>query len=85
MTRSGGSKGPKDIIAAVPGRLLYVQCKLHGVMGPGEWNDFLVECQKAGAVPLLARNDAKHHIEYWVLLGPKIPRKRNPPMEPFKP
>lgn len=54
-------------------------------MGPGEWNDFLAECGKAGAIPLLARNDAKRHIEYWRLLGPKIPRKRNPPMEPFQP
>lgn len=55
VTRAASSKGPADLVACRAGEPpVYVQCKLHGRMGPKEWDAFWYACRRAGAVPVMS-------------------------------
>lgn len=82
--RSAGSKGVADLVALKDGYpALLIQCKRHGAMPPKEWNALLIAAAEAGAEPVLARNDAKHHIELLRLTYWKDGRGAKQPMEPY--
>ena len=82
--RSAGSKGAADLVALKDGLpSLLIQCKRHGAMAPLEWNTLLIAAAEAGAEPILARNDPKHHIELLRLVYWKDGKGGKQPMEPF--
>ena len=82
VIRSYASKGPADLTATNGGRIVYVQCKLHGTMGVTEWNRFMDYCDKGGGMPVLARRaDDGNGIAYFELLDRKDGSKRPQPME----
>lgn len=87
VLRAAGSKGGSkvDLVAFKLGELLLVQCKRNGALPPSEW-DRLVEV--AGWVqgkPILAMALPRGVVAYRRLLGPKRPRARIQPVEPFNP
>src|SRR5262249_2237540 len=87
-TRSAGSKGAKDVIAARVGTLLYIQCKRSKRPIPvEEWNALIDASEGAGAVPLLAPRRPGKPSELFRLLPRRKPRSRLRPtdMEPFAP
>jgi len=55
VSRSAGSKTPKDIIAVFPGPIIwYVQCKTDGKLSKGEREALLSLEKTYGIVPILA-------------------------------
>jgi hypothetical protein len=88
VIRAAGSKGSTkiDLLAMKPGQQLLIQCKESGDISPAEWNRIV---EVAGwypgiAIPLLAANGPRGRgVVYTRLLGPKIPRARTQPCEPF--
>lgn len=83
--RSAGSHSPADVFALAPGVAVCVQCKTDGRLDPDEWNCFLAFCEKAGAVPIMARRkDGRRGAEYFRLTGPKDGRGGPQPMEPWR-
>lgn len=84
VTRSAQSKGPADLVAVQSGVIMFVQCKRDGKMGPKEWNEFWDVCQRAGAIPILARTKAKRRgTELMELTQRKRNRVRTQPMRAF--
>lgn len=86
VMRAAGSKGSTkvDLVALKPGQLLFIQCKSSGVLGPAEWNRVVQVSGWVDAVPILAANGPRGRgVIYTRLLGPKIPRARIQPCEPF--
>ncbi|MEU4772946.1 hypothetical protein [Micromonospora sp. NPDC023644] len=86
VLRAAGSKGGTkiDLVGFKPGQLLVVQCKEDGKLGPAEWNRVHEVAGWVGAIPLLAANGPRGRgVTYTRLLGPKIPRARTQPCEPF--
>jgi Holliday junction resolvase len=86
VLRAAGSKGASkvDLVALKPGQLLFIQAKRSGALGPAEWNRVVEVAGWVGAIPLLAANGPRGRgVTYTRLLGPKIPRARTQPCEPF--
>ena len=53
VMKSGGSKGPVDLLAMKPGETLFIQCKTRGAMPPAERMALRMLAIRLGAVPLL--------------------------------
>jgi Holliday junction resolvase len=86
MTRSAGSKGAKDVVAAKVGALLYIQCKRgKEPISVAEWNRLIEASEIAGAIPLLATRKPNSPFQLFRLLSRRKPRSRTKPMEPFSP
>lgn len=86
VMRAAGSKGgtKADLLAFKPGQLLLVQCKRRGVLPPAEWNRLVEVAGWVQGVPILAAIPVNGRgIEYQRLTGPKRPRARVQPIEPF--
>ena len=86
VLRAAGSKGGTkiDLVAMKPGQLLFIQCKADGKLGPAEWDRVYEVAGWVGAIPILAANGPRGRgVVYTRLLGPKIPRARTQPCEPF--
>jgi Holliday junction resolvase len=88
VIRAAGSKGTSkvDLIAIKPGELLFVQCKIKGVIEAAEWDRLVEVAAMVGAVPILAANGVNGRgVRYLKLLGPKRPRlqMKNQPVEVF--
>lgn len=86
LVRAAGSKGSTkaDLLAFKPGQLLLVQCKLDGKLPAVEWDRIVEVAGWVAAVPLLASNGPRGRgVLYQWLLGPKRPRAREQPVEPF--
>jgi Holliday junction resolvase len=86
VIRAAGSKGSTkvDLVAVKPGSLIFIQCKATGTLPPAEWNRLVEVSGWVGAVPVLAANRPRGRgIIYTRLLGPKRPRARTQPGEPF--
>lgn len=78
--RSPASKSPADLYCMAKGRLVFVQCKLHGVIPPDEWNEFLDYCESVGAEPVVAmRGPHDRGAEFRVIAGRKDGSKRPQP------
>lgn len=77
--RAAGSKGPADIVAASRCVLLFVQCKISGVLPPEEWNTFMDFCTEAGAYPVMAMKNGRK-IEFYLLHDKKDGTKKRQPM-----
>lgn len=86
VLRAAGSKGgtKADLLGFKPGQLLLVQCKRDGKLPAAEWDRLVEVAGWVGAVPLVAGNGERGRgIAYGRLLGPKRPRARVQPVEPF--
>ncbi len=86
VSRAAGSQGNSkvDLFAFKPGQLLFVQVKRTGALGPAEWNRLVEVAGWVGAVPILAAKGGRGEgVRYTRLLGPKVPRARTQPVEPF--
>lgn len=86
VIRAAGSKGGSkiDLLALKPGQAVFVQCKSDGKIGPAEWDRLVEVAGWVGAVPVLAGNGPRGRgVVYTRLLGPKVPRARTQPCEPF--
>ena len=86
VIRAAGSKGSTkvDLVAVKPGSLIFIQCKATGTLPPAEWDRLVEVAGWVGAVPVLAANGPRGRgIVYTRLLGPKRPRARTQPCEPF--
>jgi len=83
--RSPASKSPLDLMVVGHGQVLFVQCKRHGALPPGEWNELLDLAASCGATPILALMPASRGIAYFRLTGRKDGSKRRQPMEAWQP
>src|SRR5215212_8723973 len=64
--RGAGSKGFADFVAVKPGQLLFVACKLTGIISAAEWDALVETASWVGAVPVLAVNGpAGRGVDYW--------------------
>ena len=72
--RAAGSKGAADIVALKSGELLFVQCKLSGMMAPAERTVLFQLASGFGGTPLCARwvkdGRAARIVEFRQLTGP---------------
>ena len=77
--RAAGSHTVADVYAFRSGEIVMAQCKRDGRLDPDEWNRLYDECQKAGAVPVLAMMGANGRgISYAKLIDRKAGRGRQP-------
>ncbi|MFG2165539.1 PDDEXK family nuclease [Micromonospora chersina] len=86
VMRAAGSKGASkvDLVALKPSQLLFIQAKRSGALPPDEWNRIVEVAGWVGAIPILAANGPRGRgVVYTRLLGPKTPRARVQPCEPF--
>ena len=84
--RSPASKSPADIYCVKTGELVFIQCKLHGALYRGEWNEFFMFCDSVNATPVMARRpDTGNGIEYFMLTDFKDESRRRSPMVPWEP
>lgn len=85
--RTPVSKSPADVYAFKYGELVFIQCRISGALQPLEWNVFFDYCNSVGATPILAQKGKNASIEYWKLVGTKVPGdNRTPqPKEPWEP
>ena len=83
--RSPMSRSPVDLAAIRADRVLFVQCKKHGVLGPKEWNEIFDMSLPVKAVPLLARRKGYRDIEYLKLTDRKDGSKKRQPFEDYSP
>jgi Holliday junction resolvase len=86
VIRAAGSKGNAkvDLIALKPGQLLFIQAKTSARIDPDEWNRLVEVAGWVGALPIVASKAGRGlGIRYERLLGPKVPRARTQPVEPF--
>lgn len=83
--RSPASKSPADLYCMAMGSVVFVQCKLHGVIPPDEWNTFLDYCESVGAEPIVAmRDDGDRGAVFMRIVGRKDGSKSRQPWEPWK-
>jgi Holliday junction resolvase len=83
VIRAAGSHGAADLIAIRRDvRPVFVQCKIHGTVGHGEWNALLTQARECGSTPIIAsRNETGKHVylreitDYHVARSPKWPAK----------
>jgi len=87
VLRSPQSKSPLDLIAIKRGVVLFVQCKRHGVLNPGEWNQIFDLAQSVGAIPIMVEISEQHRGEilYWRLLERKDGTKKAQPRGAYLP
>lgn len=79
VLRSPASRSPLDLVAIRPAKVLFVQCKRHGVLNPREWNELYDLALSVGAVPLLAeQNDNQRGHRYWLLTDRKNGQRTQP-------
>lgn len=86
VIRAAGSKGDAkvDLIALKPGQILFVQAKTSARIDPAEWDRLVEVASWVGALPIVASKAGRGlGIRYERLLGPKVPRARTQPVEPF--
>ena len=77
--RSAGSHTVADVYCFRYGEIVLIQCKRDGRLGPEEWNALYDHCQRAGAIPVLAKTGPGNRgITYWKLIGRKGGRGRQP-------
>ena len=84
--RSPASKSPADLYCIRRGEVVFVQCKLHGAIGPDEWNEFLDYSDSVGATPVVAmRGPNDHGAVYMLVTGRKTgDRSHRQPWEPWE-
>lgn len=91
---SAGSRGPVDVMALKLGqqryfdvigvhRMLLVQCKRDGALGPKAWNELFDLARDVGGIPVLAEYEPRKPIKFWRLTAPKEARGPQP-MVPFE-
>lgn len=86
VVRTPASRSPTDLIAIKTGELIFVQCKLHGVMPPSEWNEFMDFAESVSATPVMAnRRECGRGIEYHLLTDRKDGTRKPQPMRDFEP
>lgn len=87
VLRAAGSKGGSkvDLVGFKNGELLLVQCKRDGKLPPAEWDRLVEVAWWVKAKPILAMALPRGGVAYRHLLGPKRPRARIQPIEPFNP
>lgn len=79
VVRSAGSHSPADLVAMRHGEIVCVQCKRNGRLDPEEWNEFWEFCERAGALPVLAKpNQNGRGMCYNVLTSRKDGKGRQP-------
>ena len=66
--RIAGSHSPVDVVC-IGKKVVYIQCKIGGVLRPDEWNTFFDYCSEVGALPVLAERDKG--IRYYLITGKK--------------
>ena len=77
--RAAGSHTVADVYAFRFGEVVMAQCKRDGRLPPDEWNKLYDECQRAGAVPVLAMRGADGRgIAYAKLIDRKAGRGCQP-------
>lgn len=81
--RVAGSHSPVDVVCIGHRTVVYVQCKISGVLVPDEWNIFFDYCSEVGAIPVLAEKDKG--IRYYVLTGKKDGTHKPQPKKEWKP
>lgn len=78
--RSPASKSPADLYCFRRGEVVFVQCKLHGVVSVKEWNDFLDYAWSVGAVPVIAmRGEGDRGVVFKKITARKTGRKEAQP------
>lgn len=82
--RSPASKSPVDIYCIAKGELVFIQCKLHGALGVGEWNSFLDFCESLNATPIMAEK-LPRGIGYHRITDRKDGTKKSQPMVDWQP
>ena len=82
--RSPASKSPVDVYCFAKGELVFIQCKLRGQFGVGEWNEFLDFCESVGALPIMAEK-SDSGIAYHLITGHKDGTKKRQPMQDWLP
>ena len=80
VLRSAGSKSPVDLAAMKDGKAVFVQCKMHGVLGVAEWNSFYDLCEEVGAMPVLASKECGA-VALYAIKGRKDGKGGRQPME----
>ena len=83
VVRAAGSKGPVDLVAVkVQGRagsvpeVAFIQCKLSGQIGPGEWNRVLTLSRDCKADPIIAFRPKRGEIALMRMTAPRLPGDR---------
>lgn len=82
--RSAGSRGAVDLAVVKAGRILFIQVKRSGVLGPAGWNALWEAAEKAGAEPVLAENPYPGCWRLWLLTDRKRPNVCSQPMRPLE-
>lgn len=86
VVKSGGSRGPADLVALKPNQTLLIQCKRDGLISRKEWNELYwlwrqlephtCRSHEQRVWPLLAKMPGVRGIEYQVLLRPLAHNER---------
>lgn len=85
VLRSPASKSPVDLYCITMGGLVFIQCKLHGVIGVDEWNAFYDVAESVNAIPVLAEKSDSGAIIYSRATARKDHSRRRQPKEPWQP
>lgn len=86
VTRSPGSRSPIDLVGIRLGRVVFVQAKRSGQLGPKEWNELFDLSLSVGAVPIMVRIAVGGRgLEYYRLLARKDGTNKRQPMEAMEP
>lgn len=72
--RSAGSHSKIDVVAAKNGKVLFIQCKIGGVISTKDWNILYGLCRE-GLMPIVAEN-VRGKVVYMELKGVREPRKK---------
>ena len=84
VLRSPASKSPVDLYCMKKNELVFIQCKLNGVIGVTEWNTFFDYSKYVGALPILAEN-VKGKILYSEAIEKKDGSHRKQPKREWLP
>lgn len=77
--RAAGSHTVADVYSFRFGEIVLIQCKRDGRLDPDEWNALYDHCERAGAVPVMAKaGPGGRGISYCRLVGRKGGRGRQP-------
>ncbi len=82
--RSPASKSPADIYCFAKGSLVFIQCKLGGLIGVGEWNELYDYATSVGALPIMAEK-VPGGIAYHLIEEKKDGTRRRQPMSDWQP
>lgn len=68
--------GYTDLLTVHTHRLLFVQCKFNGTLGPQDWNELMDVAAKHGGIPILSDTvGPRKPLRYWQLTERKLDRK----------